>query len=171
MLPHLKRDGDLSIILVFHRKSDDDTTLVDILTNRTNFQVKEIEDKEVIANHTIYVAPPDYHVLIERDFSFSLDYSEKVNYSRPSLDITFESAAAIFGDSLVGLLLSGANADGVEGLRCIKKRGGIVAVQDPATAEVAYMPQKAMDNVAVDIVMSGNRIEDFMQKLPHLFQR
>lgn len=164
LLPFLKKDWEVSVVIIFHRK-DDDGTLVDILSHRTQFVVKEVEDKEEIKPYVIYVAPTDYHVLIEKDKSFSLDYSEKINYCRPSIDATFESAADVFGRTLVALLLSGANADGVDGLRAIGKNGGLVIVQDPATAEVPYMPQQAIKKVDVDIVMRKDELESTIAKL------
>lgn len=164
LLPYLKKDWEVAIMIIFHRK-DDDGTLVDILSHRTQFVVKEVEDKEEIKPYVIYLAPTDYHVLVEKDKSFSLDYSEKINYCRPSIDATFESAADVYGKALVALLLSGANADGVDGLKAVGKNGGLVIVQDPATAEVPYMPQQAIKKVDVDIVMRREDIENTIEKL------
>ena len=125
--------------------------------------VKEVEEKESIIPGVIYIAPPDYHVLIEKDFTFSLDYSEKVNYSRPSIDITFESAADVYGDRLACLLLSGSNADGVMGMKTAKAIGGLTAVQDPATCEMPYMPQRALDEVEIDFVVNDGNIREFLE--------
>ncbi len=110
----------IAVIIVLHRKSNGDSTLTNLLATRTSLVVKEVEEKESILPGVIYIAPPDYHVLIEKDYTFSLDYSEKVNYSRPSIDITFESAADVYGQRLACLLLSGSNADGVAGMKAVK---------------------------------------------------
>src|ERR1700712_4749021 len=130
ILPTLTSDLGLPIVIVLHRKNSNDNILVDLLSTRTDLVVKEVDEKEAMLPNVIYVAPADYHLLIERDLTFSLDVSEKVNYSRPSIDVTFESAADVFGSHTAGLLLSGANADGVEGLRKIKAAGGMIMVQD-----------------------------------------
>lgn len=171
ILPCLSQRWQGSVILVFHRKDNDNGTLTDILSSRTVFAVKEIEDKEPIAPQTVYVAPADYHVLIERDKSFSLDYSEKVHYCRPSIDVVFESTAEIFGRSMTALLLSGANADGVDGLKAVNKAGGVVVVQDPETAEVPFMPRTAVKNVPVDFILYRDQIENFIAMLPFLTKK
>jgi two-component system chemotaxis response regulator CheB len=136
--------------------------LIDILSNRTDFLVKEAEDKEEILPQVIYIAPADYHLLIERDRTFSLDDSERVNYSRPSIDVTFQSGAEVYGDRAIALLLSGASEDGVEGLLSIRKNGGLVAVQDPASALVAWMPQQALDKMPVDVLLNPDNLDAFM---------
>jgi two-component system chemotaxis response regulator CheB len=169
ILPHLSDKWEMSVVIIFHRKHDDGN-LLEILAHRTGFEVKEAEDKELIRPRVIYLAPADYHLLIEKDFSFSLDYSEKVHYCRPSIDVTFESAADVFGEVLVGLLLSGANADGVEGLKEIKKCGGIVAVQNPESAEVAYMPGLALEALDVDYVLDSNDVESGARTLTRLYE-
>ncbi|MDQ3277085.1 MAG: chemotaxis protein CheB, partial [Bacteroidota bacterium] len=111
------------------------------------------------------IAPADYHLLIERDYTLSLDYSEKVHYSRPAIDVTFETAADVFGPAVIALLLSGANQDGTEGLRKVKAAGGIVIVQDPAEAVVSYMPQHAVDNMAVDRIAPVEEIPTVIRSL------
>lgn len=157
VLPRLRADLSFPVIIVIHRKNGVDSLLPELLSGRTDLQVKEIEEKEGISAGTIYVAPSDYHTLIEQDHTFSLDYSEKINYSRPAIDATFETAAEVYGDKLVCLLLSGSNADGVEGLRQVKAWNGLAVVQDPATAQMAYMPEQAVQQVEIDYVL---RIED-----------
>lgn len=154
----------LTIVLILHRKSSVDNTLVDLLASKTAIQVKEVEDKEPLLINTVYVAPPDYHLLIEDKTSFSLDTSEKVLHSRPSIDVTFESAAEIFGKSVIGILLSGASADGAAGLCTIKECGGLTIVQDPETAEVGFMPQQAIQMGGVDKVINGNDLPSYLQR-------
>lgn len=153
------------IVLVMHRKNTNDNLLADLLSGKTTSKVHEIEDKEHIQNNCIYLAPPDYHVLFEKNNTCSLDASEKVNYSRPSIDIAFESAALVYGATLVCILLSGANADGIEGLKKVKKRGGMLVVQNPKTAIVPYMPQQAILNTPVDVIINPAEMAEFINHL------
>jgi two-component system, chemotaxis family, protein-glutamate methylesterase/glutaminase len=162
ILPFLNPEK-LSVIVVFHRKQTSDTSLLDILSAKTRFRVREVEDKDVLTPGVIYLAPPDYHVLIEKDWSLTLDDSEKVHYSRPSIDVTFESAAEVCKDRLSCILLSGANADGTEGLVKAKALGARIIIQDPADAEVPYMPQCALDRVVPDGVINSENLGDILK--------
>jgi two-component system, chemotaxis family, protein-glutamate methylesterase/glutaminase len=164
-LPGLKKNLSFPIVIVLHRKSTAESLLTDLFAAKTALKVKEAEEKELLKGATIYLAPADYHLLIENDHTISLDFSEKVQYSRPSIDVTFESASDVYGNSLVCLLLSGANADGTEGLRVVKRNGGLTLVQDPLTAEVSYMPQQAIDNKVADIVLTTTEITDYINNL------
>jgi two-component system, chemotaxis family, protein-glutamate methylesterase/glutaminase len=152
-------------IIIVHRKKDNDSILADLIATRTTLPVQEVEDKDAIVTGTIYLAPPDYHLLLERENLFSLDSSEKVHYSRPSIDITFESVAETFGTRAIGILLSGANADGAAGLAAIKKVGGYTIVQDPATADVDYMPRQAIQLTPIDRILSANQMVRFLHDL------
>lgn len=131
-------------IIIQHRRSGTEPILLELIRNRTTLPVSEIEDKEPIKPGQVYLAPPNYHLLFENRNTFSLDNSEKVNYCRPSFDVTFESAADVFGADTTAILLSGANADGAAGMLKIKQAGGITIVQDPVEALVDYMPQQAI---------------------------
>ena len=164
LLPALQNEKELAIILVLHRRNGE-SLLTHLLSERTSWRVKEAEEKEAILPGTIYIAPADYHLLVERDKTFSLDYSEKINYSRPSIDATFETVADTYGSNAIALLLSGANTDGAAGLQKIKAAGGYVIVQDPADAVVAYMPQYAIDNVEVDSVAGTTIIPALIHQL------
>lgn len=164
-LPELKMTDLPAILIVLHRKAGDSGALTDLLSSKTRLLVKEAEEKEAISPNTIYIAPADYHLLIEKDHTFSLDYSEKVNYSRPSIDITFQSASEAYGSRLAALLLSGANADGAEGLRIIKDNSGIAAVQDPSSAHTAFMPQSALALVKPDFILDREAISSFINSL------
>lgn len=164
-LPHIKHDLPFAIIVVLHRKPNTDSTLIDLLSSKTKIPVIEANEKEPIVAGTIYVAPADYHLLIESDKTLSLDYSEKINYSRPCIDITFQTGAEIYTNTLACLLLSGASADGVEGLELVKELGGITAVQNPETAEVSYMPQKALDHMNVDYIVDTDKVNEFIELL------
>ena len=153
------------IIIVVHRKQGTDSLLSDLLASKTKLKVKDIDEKEQILPKTIYIVPSDYHLLIEKDFTFSFDYSEKVNYSRPSIDVSFQSAAEVYLDKLVCILLSGSNADGVNGLITVKNYGGETVVQDPDTAQVDYMPRQAMLKANVDHVLRIEEMADYINSL------
>lgn len=165
LLPSLDAKKHLVIVIVLHRKNVAESPLVDLLAGRSSWIVKEAEEKEMAQAGTIYVAPADYHLLLEHDETFSLDYSEKINYSRPSIDSTFESAAECYKHALACLLLSGSNADGTKGMQAVKKNGGITAVQDPSTCEIPYMPQQALAHVSIDLIVSHDNVNNFIQIL------
>ena len=165
LVAQLPRLPNAVVIIVVHRKKDNDSILVDLLSSRTRLPVKEVEDKEPMLLNTVYLAPPDYHLLIERADLFSLDSSEKIQFSRPSIDVTFESVAEAFGNKTIGILLSGANADGAAGLAKIRQAGGYTIVQDPATADVGFMPQQALELTPVDRVLPAGEIPALLEKL------
>lgn len=165
VLPNISPKIDFPIIIVIHRKQGTDSLLSDLLSHRTQLKVKEADEKEKILDGHIYVAPSDYHLLIEKDYTFSLDYSEKINYSRPSIDVTFQTAADAYGDRLVCLLLSGSNADGVNGLIYAKKNGGITLVQHPDSAQVTYMPEQAILRANVSSVLQIEEMADYINSL------
>jgi len=146
ILPLLDSGLQTPIIVVMHRKASNDPVLVELLSVKTQLKVKEVEDKEPINKGYLYIAPGDYHILFEKDHTMSLDDSEKVNFSRPSIDVAFQSAADIYGPGLTCILLSGANADGTAGFKYAKEKGSITIAQQPETAEVAFMPQSAINN-------------------------
>lgn len=164
LLPALQKQSVLAIIIVLHRRSGE-SMLPELLNDKTPWTVKEAEEKEPVQPGTIYVAPADYHLLIERNKTFSLDYSEKVNYSRPAIDVTFETAAEVYGPVAIGLLLSGANQDGTEGLKKIKAAGGYVLIQSPAEAQVSYMPQYALDHIKADEVLTVAEVPACIRRL------
>ena len=153
------------ILLVVHRKAHTTNILLALLQQFSPVEVIEIEDKTDVQNNKIYIAPADYHLLFEDKKAMSLDSSEKMNYSRPSIDVTFRSAAEIYGETLIGILLSGANADGVEGLAYIKKNGGKVWIQDPETAEVNYMPKQAVEEIDYDLIINSGNLADYINRL------
>ncbi len=165
LLPALELHTHYAIIIVVHRRATPDPLLRDILASKTNWQVKEADEKEKLLPGYIYLVPPDYHLLLEKDHSVSLDDSEKINFSRPSIDVTFESAAEVYREKTVALLLSGANADGMEGMKRIKKLGGVCIVQTPESAEVSYMPEQAIRNVKIDHVVSAEEMGVFINHL------
>ena len=156
---------NFAVVIVLHRKATHDTSLTDLMANQTMLTVKEAEEKEDIKPGMVYLAPANYHLLIEMDHTFSIDSSEKVLYSRPSIDVTFQTAAEVYGSSLAALVLSGANADGSQGLKAIAKVGGLTIVQDPASAEVNYMPEAAIAATPVDYVLEAKDLTDFINSL------
>jgi len=165
IFPLLRNDIGFPIVLVVHRKASNESLLTDLLQSRTKLQVNEAEEKEFLTPGKVFIAPADYHMLIEEDGSISLDYSEKVNYSRPSIDVTFQSAAEVFKEKLVCILLSGSNADGVEGLKSVNNLGGKVVIQNPNTAIMPYMPQQAVINVKPHVVLDSQNMADYINNL------
>lgn len=165
ILPMLKKNFPMPVMLVLHRNSSAGNTLVELLGNRTTLKVKEADEKEILTPGCIYIAPPDYHLLVEEDHTLSLDVSEKVNYCRPSIDVSFASAAAVYRSHLTAILLSGANADGAEGLKAVKEVKGLAIVQDPADAQVSYMPDQAIQLVEVDGVLTAKKIGELLREI------
>jgi len=165
VLPKLENIDSIVIILILHRRNSDDTVLEELLRMKSGLKVRQIEDKTGIKAGRVYVAPADYHLLIEHNQSFSLDVSEKVNYSRPSIDVSFESAADVFETRLTAILLSGANNDGTKGLLAVKNKGGIVIIQSPETADVPFMPEHAIKNLEADYVLTPTAIVEFIARL------
>ena len=144
VLPALPADFPAAILIVVHLPADRASLLADLLGAKCAITVREAEDKEPIRPGTAYLAPPDYHLLVERDRRLSLSSEEPVNYSRPSVDVLFESAADVFGPGLVGVVLTGANADGAAGLRAVESAGGVPVVQLPDDAYAKSMPEAAL---------------------------
>ncbi|MDB6134508.1 MAG: cheB 2 [Verrucomicrobiales bacterium] len=144
ILPELPPDYPLPLLIVVHLPPDRESTLAALLDARCRITVKEAEDKEPILPGMAYLAPPDYHLLVEPDFHLSLSSEEQVLYSRPSIDVLFESAADAYGTALAGIILTGANSDGAKGLRAVAASGGIALVQSPDCAEATAMPAAAL---------------------------
>jgi two-component system chemotaxis response regulator CheB len=161
----LGADYSLPTIIVTHLPPDRNSVLTELLSTKCKIPVSEAEDKEPILSGQIYFAPPDYHLLIEQDGRFSLSSEELVNYSRPSIDVLFESAAEVYGDRLVGVILSGANHDGASGLSAVIARGGHAIVQDPAEAYASTMPQSALAACPAAEVMSLRRIGEYLSTI------
>jgi two-component system chemotaxis response regulator CheB len=155
----------MAVTLVQHRHKDSDHLLRTLLQEHSSLRVCEVEDKMTIEHGRIYVAPPDYHTLVEPGH-FALSTDAPVRYSRPSIDVTFSSAADSYTHRTVGIVLTGANADGADGLRRISDRGGLALIQDPATAESKPMPEAARRAVPRARVMSLDGIVDYLSTLP-----
>ena len=161
----LPRDLPVPIVLVQHRGQTADAGLVTLLQQHTALAVVEAEDKTPLKPGTLFVAPADYHLLVEDRGSLALSTDAPVRSARPSIDVLFESAADAWGDAVVGVLLTGASADGAAGLARIKQRGGRAIVQDPATAECGTMPSAGLAATAVDYVLPLERIGDYLLSL------
>jgi two-component system chemotaxis response regulator CheB len=155
----------LPLVIVQHRHRQSDHLLTTLLQDRTPLCVCEVEDKAPIAAGSVYVAPADYHLLIERGY-FSLSTDDPVRFSRPSIDVTFQSAADTYGEHSVGVVLTGANADGANGLKRIVDRGGLAFVQLPATAESPTMPAAALQSVPTARVLTIEEISHALRALP-----
>jgi two-component system, chemotaxis family, protein-glutamate methylesterase/glutaminase len=165
LIKALPRGFTLPLVVVQHRHPESDHLLSTLLQDSTPLPVSEVEDKSPIASGGVYLAPADYHLLVE-DGHFSLSMDEPVQYSRPSIDVTFASVADAYGRRAVGVVLTGANADGARGLRRIVDRGGLGFVQTPATAESPPMPTAAMEAVPEARVMTIAEIGAALGALP-----
>jgi len=157
LLSALPADFPLPIAIVQHRSRDSDERLAALLSGASPIPVFEAEDKEPLRGPGVYLSPPDYHLLIEADW-VALSTEEPVAYSRPSIDALFESAAYSHGSGVIGVLLTGANQDGTRGLQRIKEHGGYVIVQNPDSAESAFMPKHAVKNLLPDRVLNLEQI-------------
>jgi two-component system chemotaxis response regulator CheB len=144
LLPSLPADYALPIVIVVHLRPDRPNLIPELLQRKCAIVLSEAEDKEVLLPGHAYMAPPDYHLLIEKDKTLSLSAEEEVHFSRPSIDVLFESAADCYGASLAGVVLTGANEDGAEGLRAIVAVGGAAFVQCPDAAYARVMPEMAL---------------------------
>jgi two-component system chemotaxis response regulator CheB len=153
LLPIFPVDYPLPIAVVQHLHPLQDSYFVERFDRSCDLTVKEAGDKEKLLPGHVYFAPVNYHLLIEPDKTFALSIDERVNYARPSIDVLFESAAEAYGPGLIGVVLTGANQDGAQGLRAIKDRGGLAIVQDPDTAESPYMPRAALEATLVDFIL------------------
>jgi two-component system chemotaxis response regulator CheB len=153
-------------LVVVQHQSSPGTGLATLLQRYSALAVREAEDKEEIQPGTVYLAPPGYHLLVERG-SLALSVDPPVEHARPSIDVLFESAADAYGPEVVGVILTGTGRDGAAGLARIKRRGGMAIVQDPATARRAAMPEAALASTPVDLVLPIERIGRWLVQLQH----
>ncbi len=161
VLGGLAADFPLPVTVVQHRAPSGPPVLAALLQRYCPLQVRDADDKERLVPGRVYLAPADYHLLVERG-SLALSVDERVSFARPSIDVLFESAAASYGDRTVGVVLTGASADGARGAAAIHERGGVVVAQDPAEAEAPAMPQAAIDLGAVDRVLPLDEIAPWL---------
>jgi two-component system chemotaxis response regulator CheB len=150
----------LPVLIVQHLHCTDDGAFAEHLAQASRWRVVEPCDKERIVPGCVYVAPANYHMLVERDGTIALSIDERVTWSRPSIDVLFESAARAWGRGAIAVLLSGANTDGASGMRVLREAGGLTIAQDPACAEVPVMPRAAIDAGVVDEVLGVKQISE-----------
>ena len=165
ILPALPAGYPLAVIVVVHVPPDKKSLLADLFSARCAIAVKEAEDKERIVASTIYFAPPDYHLLVEPDFRLSLSSDAPVRYSRPAIDVLFETAADAYGDAVTGVILTGANSDGAKGLRAIRDAGGKALVQAAVHAEGKAMPLAALAACPTAEALSLSEISSFLNAI------
>lgn len=165
ILSVLPESFSMAVIIVQHRREGQNGYLTTYLNQESRLKVKEAEEKHSIVPGNVYIAPAGYHLLVERDFTFSLSIDPPVHFSRPSIDVLFESAADAYGQFLIGLILTGANSDGSLGLKRIRQKSGLALVQNPKTAETNMMPQSAIDIAGADHILPLNEIGPFLVKI------
>lgn len=165
ILPILPKDFPFAVIVIQHISPNSENYFSSHLNKLCFLTVKEADEKEKILTGKVYTAPPGYHLLIERDFTFSLSVDPLVNYARPSIDVLFESAAEAYQKDLIGIILTGANSDGAEGLKLIKKYGGLTIVQDPLAAKSPEMPAAAIKTAQIDHILKLEQIGLFLTEI------
>lgn len=170
LLPELAPEFPLPIVVVQHRRKEADDGLCEYLRRRSSLPLIEPNDKEKVEPGRVYLAPRDYHLLIEESI-FALSTESPVSFARPSIDVLFESAADIYHDRVIGVILTGANRDGARGMAKIKAFGGLTVVQDPQSAESRSMPEAAIMAAPVDRILPLAEIAPYLNELCHPIQR
>ena len=175
LFSRLPADFSIPIIIVQHIGARSDNEWIKLLNEKSNLTIKEADEKEKIACPTeqslgretgkVYIAPANYHLLIEKDRTFSLTIDELVNFARPSIDVLFESAAEAYKNKLIGIVLTGSNNDGAKGIKQIKEYGGLAIIQDPETAESPTMPASALAVIQPDYILSLEKIVQLLIKI------
>ena len=165
LLPALPATLQAAVLVVLHLPRNRPSLLCSIFGSRCVLPLREAEDKEPIVPGTVYFAPPDYHLLVDDGPALALSVDAPVHYSRPSIDVLFESAADVYGSRLIGMLLSGANQDGARGLATIEARGGLAVVQEPGSASVRTMPESALARTTAPHVLAPQQIAAFLNAL------
>ncbi|MDQ9169643.1 chemotaxis protein CheB [Oxalobacteraceae bacterium R-40] len=165
LLQALPEDFYPPVAIVLHLPPDRSTALPQLLARKCARPVKEAEDKEPLVNGTVYFAPPDYHLLVEPDRSLSLSRDEPLHYSRPSIDMLFESAAMACRETVLGIILTGASKDGAEGLKQIRTCGGLAWIQQPDEALSRIMPEAAISTAGADQVLTLKQLSENLSRL------
>jgi two-component system chemotaxis response regulator CheB len=165
LLPALPARCLASVFVVLHLPRERPSLLVEIFESRCALPVREAQDKEPVAPGTVYFAPPDYHLLLDAGPQLALSADELVNFSRPSVDVLFESAADVYGERLLGIVLTGASADGAAGLAAVKRAGGGAVVQRPDTARSPVMVEAALQRTPSATVLALDEIADRLRAL------
>lgn len=153
VLGRLPHDFPLPLLVVQHISPEAGNGMARLLAGMCSVRVKEADEQDVMRPGTVYLAPPNYHLLVERGGTLALSADRPVSFARPSVDVLFESAATVFGAGLIAVVLTGANYDGSQGARVVKQWGGTVVVQDPDDAEARQMPEAALAATTVDHVV------------------
>ena len=161
-LSPLPADFTMPLLVVLHRAPERDLRMIDLLAAHSRLRIKEAEEKEPVVPGTVYIAPSNYHLLVELDRTLSLSADPKVSFARPAIDPLFETAADAYLSRLIGVILSGANHDGTNGLKRVKKHGGLTIAQDPLTAEAPLMPTSAIQANVVDKVLPLEEIAQYL---------
>jgi two-component system chemotaxis response regulator CheB len=158
LLPALPAGLRATVYVVIHLPRERPSLIVNLFQLRCAVAVREAQDKEPAAAGTVYFAPPDYHLLVDHGPQLALSSDELVHFSRPSIDVLFESAADVYGDRLLGIILTGASEDGSSGLEAVHRAGGCTIVQQPESAQSRYMVESAMKRSPVDLVLPIDQI-------------
>jgi two-component system chemotaxis response regulator CheB len=165
LLPALPRGMRAAVLVVLHLPRHRPSRLVDVFQRKCALPVREAEDKDPVEAGTVYFAPPDYHLLVEEGPQLALSADDLVNFSRPSVDVLFESAADVYKDRLLGIILTGASPDGAAGLRAVSRAGGWTVVQDPGTAQATIMVQAALRHTTVDALLTLDQIAELLRSM------
>lgn len=165
LLPRLRRGCGVSVLVVVHLPRERPSLLTTIFSSKCALPVSEAQDKQPIEPEAIYFAPPDYHLLVDEGPQLALDADELVNFSRPSVDVLFESVADAYGPRAAGVVLTGANQDGARGLAAIARAGGPTFVQDPGQALSSAMPSAALRAAPASVVLSVSELADLFGAL------
>jgi two-component system chemotaxis response regulator CheB len=165
VLPHLSSGMRAAILIVLHLPRDRPSLLSEIFAPRCGVPVKEAEDKEPVQPGTIYFAPPDYHLLVDEGPRLALSVDEAVHFSRPSIDVLFESAADVYAQRLLGIILTGASEDGAAGLAALRGAGGLTVVQEPEGTYESHMAVAALKRGPADFVLSIGKIAELLGSL------
>jgi two-component system chemotaxis response regulator CheB len=165
ILPALPAGFRLPLIVVVHVPPGKRSMLAELFQAKCQIPVREADDKEPIINGTVYFAPPDYHLLVEVDRTLSLSSDEPILFSRPSIDVLFESAADAYGSALIAIILTGANQDGSRGMKAVAEAGGVALVQSPDGAFASAMPEAAIDTCPEARIMSLDAIAAYLQEV------
>lgn len=161
----LRDDFPIPVLVVQHLGADSSGYHVQYLKQFTDLVLSEAEEKVPLEPAHVYFAPPNYHLMVDYDKTIALSADKKVNFSRPSIDVLFESAAYVYSSGVIGIILTGANSDGAMGLKLIKSRGGIALVQDPEFAYVDAMPLAAIEAVEPDAILSVEGIAQYLNRI------
>lgn len=161
----LPLDFHIPIIIVQHISAQSDSHWIKLLNTVSKLNIKEADEKEKIEKGNIYIAAPNYHLMVEENKTLSFTNEQKINFARPSIDVLFESAADVYKDKTIGIILTGSSSDGTAGLKLIKEYGGLAIAEDPKTATSPYMPASAISKVKVDHILPLKEIAELLIKI------